>query len=280
MNQAIAKKYLKQQLAGEPPIFLEDPEHYRALTNLISRQGLINQEEIGARQLLNTADEVYQQVGIGAKNKSRAYTPDEVAAQHLRDILLDLLEQRGIDVSGPKSDWAQWVPIRTLGLKLQTPSGPGQLIRIVTGKDPVRAKHLDRLEILLGEKLDTQTRKVWNQLNSLKQEAIVEQAKQVEFHRLMQQEDAFYRGQQLTEKRTLAEKGIAEKQTLAKQQDVTARAMGESESARKLRVEQQARHREAITKIIYEGLKIAALGAVGAAGYGILRGIKSMGDAQ
>lgn len=230
LNQAIAQKYLKPMQAGQPQIPMEDVTTYQTLTEMLARKELVNQAEISARQLLNLADEFGQEVGVAAKNKARAYTPHEVAAQHLRDILLDLLEQRGVDVSQPKGDWAKWVPVRNLGLKLQTPAGPNQLIRILKGQDPIRAQSLRELEILSGERLDRATRQVFEQLDYLKQRKVLEQAKQAEFDRLIQGERGFQQ---------------------------------QGQAARKLRIEQRARHLKNIRTIVYSVALAAAAGSVG-----------------
>ena len=251
LNQHIGNKYLRPKMAGSPELLIEDPIHYQAMTELLSETGIINQSEISARQLLNIADRVYQQVGAAAKQGARAYTPREVVSQHLRDMLLDMLEQKGVDIRSVKAEWGQWVPLRNLGLKLQQPSGPRQLISIVKGQDPVRAKQLTQLEALLGESLDTETRKVWGQLDNLKQQKVIEQAKQIEFDRLMAQEQGAYRGQKLTKERALTERSVAERQGLTQRKEYANQVIGESEAARKIRVEQRARHFSNIRKLVY-----------------------------
>lgn len=184
LDDLIAKKFLR---LGQT----EDPVEYRQLTALLDKYPVTNPNEIPAREVLDIADKEYQSVGRAAKQHARAFTPAEVASQHLRDVLLDGLEQKGIDVTKPKQDWAQWVPVRNLGLKLQTEGGPGKLVGILKGRNPVAAKHLDSLEALLGEQLDRQTKAVFNQLDYLKQQEVIQQAKQAEFQRVMQQQRQF-----------------------------------------------------------------------------------------
>jgi len=120
----------------------ENPEVYQELTVLLNQHGIVNQQEVSARQLLNIAKAESKQVGAAAKQGLRAYTPREVAHQHLHDIILDVLKSRGVDVSKTDAMWRAWVPVRNLGLKLQTEQGPSRLISIVRGRNPVAAEVL------------------------------------------------------------------------------------------------------------------------------------------
>lgn len=240
VEQAIARKYLQPVRAGQPQIPMEDPEAYRAMTEMLGQRKFTNLNEIPARELLQMADDLGQSIGKAAKEKSRAYTPQEVSAQHMRDILLDLLEQKGIDVSGPKSEWAQWVPVRNLGFKLQTPAGPGQVVRILKGQDPVREKSFRQLESLLGERLDRETKQVFGQLDYLKQREIIEQARKAEFDRVMQGKSQF---------------------------------ASESAADRAVRVKQLADHRARVRKIVYAtAAGIPAVGSASVGAYKVLTG--------
>lgn len=218
INEAIANQYLKPQVAGESPLVLEDPTEYRELLSLFSGEDFVNQQEISARSILNKIESLSQSIGRAAKEKLRPFTPSEVKAQHLRDLLIDLLDQQGIDISSVKNDWKTWVPLRNLGLKLQTPAGPRQLISIVRGQDPVRAKSLEHLEALLGENLDKETKAVFSQLDALNQQKVLKNATLSEQRRL------------------LSERGGAERKSLTMQ---------------KYHVENQALHRARVRKAIF-----------------------------
>lgn len=230
LNKAVADKFLT-------PGADEDPILYRRMMDILDNELFVNRDEISARAVHNAAKNLTP--GRAALNKSRAFTPDEVVGSKLRDVLMERLRAHDVDLGSANKTWADWVPVRDLGLKLQTPSGPGQLIRIVKGKDPVRAKHLESLEVLLGEKLDKETKGVFDQLDTLKQQEIIEQAKLAERNRL------------LSQRYDLAKKSAAES---------------------KLNIEQMARHRDLIRKLVF----YAASGA--AAGLG-LRGALQLGRA-
>lgn len=240
LNKAVAAKYLEP---GGPN---EDPTEYRRMMDLLNQEEFVNRNEISLRSLHNLSKRLSGNIGKGARNKNRSWTPEEVTAQHLRDIVLDLMAKHGVDISAVNKDWANWVPVRDLGLKLQTPAGPGQLIRIVKGKDPVREKHFEQLEAMLGESLDKETRQVFDQLDSIKQKKVIEQSKLVEKQRLLSEQ-----------------KGLEQK----------------SAAAQKLQLGQMARHRDNIRKIVFAIAQGAGYAAgAGAVGYPIMRAIQSGSD--
>ena len=223
LHGAIANKYLT------PGTMPDDPTEYRALLDLFDEAEIINANEISAQQVLKMSDDLSRGIGVGARNKSRAYVPNEVISSKLRDVLLDLLESRGANVREAKAEWAQWVPVRNLGLKFQTPSGPSTLMRIIQGRDPIRGEHLAQLESLLGESLQTEVKQVFTQLDGLTQQKVIEGTKQLEAKRLLGERIGFLKDSQIE---------------------------------RKLRMDQMARHHDNVRKLIF----YFAAGAAGAAG--------------
>lgn len=234
--EAVANKYLRPQFPGSPPILQDDPTEYRQLLNLLDDHPIVNRNEISARDILSIADSEYNKLSPLAKGGLKSPTPNQTQSVHLRDILLDLMEKKGIDVRPVKADWADWVPVRNIGFKLLSPSGPSQLIRIARGLDPVRGEHLEQLEALIGQSLRSEVKAIYTQLDDLGKQKVIEGAKQLEAQRLLQQKIGF---------------------------------MKESRIEQKLRIDQLAAHSERINKLIFE----IARGAAATAGAGAIVGI-------
>ena len=206
--------------------FIDDPIAYRRVESLLTNKPFFKDSieksvNLSARELATIADELSETVSRAARQKMRAYTPDEVLADKLRHSILNLLEKRGVPIRESKDFWREWVGQRDLALKLQTSSGPRTLIRITRGQDPVRAEHLQQLEALMDESVDTQTKQAFAQLDTLQRQQVLEKAK------------------------------LAEKQYLLSQRTGVAKG---SEIFKKLRVEQQARRNRTIRRAIYGAL--------------------------
>lgn len=251
MREAIAKnpnvmltpQELKLQLAEK---FLEhEPITYRALVNTLddslARAPFGKQESLSPLELVDRIDDLGSTVSRATRGKLRAPTREEFITDKLRYALMDTLEAKGVNVKLPKKFWAtEWVPQRDVALQLQRPSGPGLLKRITAGKEVVRQEHFEQLEALAGERLDRGTRQAFDQLSYLNQQKVLAQTKQLERQRLTEETSRFAKG------------SLAERKSL---------------------VDQRARHRESVRKLVYQ-LALYGSGAVGI-GATFLRGAKT-----
>lgn len=233
-----------------------DPVLYRAVMEEVDKAPALQRNfdlgvNVAPRDLLETADDLASKVSRAVREKSRAPTSEEFVADHLKGILHRMLERNGIDVTPAKRHWAGWVPVRNMALQLQRPQGPGKLLSIMRGKNPIGEQRFNQLQALAGVRLDRTTRAAFNQLDYLGQRHALEQIKRLERQRVLQE---------------------------------TTHLASQSWKAKQLRVEQQARHVEKIRNIIGSTIKLATGGAAFEIGRRALGGgvsqLFGMGDSQ
>lgn len=92
-------------------------------------QSIINTEEppeptISTKDMHQVAKSYQQQIGRSARNGSRVYTPSEYEALQKYQIIMELLQKNGVDLSEANSYWREWKPLQNEMNKQIKPFSP------------------------------------------------------------------------------------------------------------------------------------------------------------
>jgi hypothetical protein len=155
--------------------FPENPDNVQSILQQIFPEGT-ETTAITGRAALQHIDDFASKISRSAKEGRSVYTFQDKLADDARDVLVDLLESRGVQgLTEARQFWAQWAPIRNQATRdfrpfLQTPTqtqqGANRLISVAKAKDQGNANYIAELENLLGDSLTDELRTMAQQLDA------------------------------------------------------------------------------------------------------------------